>query len=1109
MHVPFCCVRQKLAFAFACFLPLRLVASEPAAVNISLPGDGMLLRANVPIFGSVRLPKATKLKSWRLEYGAGPSPKSWILMKSGTDPIEKDPHEAGEIRWSPNKEPTGNLTNWATGLGSYGYGTWQQNLNGIYTLRLVAETTEGKVSEVRRTVFIGEAILRTSGGTAISADQKCRILVPPFAFGGDIGRVVAIIRQVPQNGSLAGLSGVEDTRYEAAQIYKTVPPTLQLLSPIYRVYPNGFEVEPPATVELDLESMPGIPTRAALLRQYNPETKSWDPLKTTWFGNTASVLIERFAQPEAYLAILRSTSQATLSDVQWIPTSALEGKWVGKTPASAHITVEGAGRKAEAVADGEGAFSVPFTLGWDPAEYLIRAIPLEGSDFAVEKKVPGRPGAMVKPVTPRLSVEARYDAGEYLLISCEDKGLLGNQAPGLRSLAARIISQDARATAFCELKEAIPGSGMFLGRIDATELTDDKGRFFQQPLTVELGGQMVGVTLRDTEPPEISLDSPTHPNFLYLSGSDGKELPATRAHSRSRIEMAEGTWRIAGVGREPSARVVPAREWPVIGFTYRLFEPAPWQLHVRNGMGLAAYHFDSNDAEGFGLPVYARSGPLTADGHWHYWQGNLQEGNFARITGLAFGSWVRTGYRRVDPGFKGNASQALEVRDILIGRSSNSPRVEIRWRIRDRSPIAETSWWVDHETESQPPTNPNPLLSGVEENPKATEKTCKIRLPGDGRWFFHMQATDQAGNVSRTFHYPVFIFGTGEIPSTSHEQKPPVALMWNQSGGKVDLSLRGWGNSLDATTLALVFNGLSFPISKPIWNAGSETLTLDANSFSDGAPLGFDGEVVTYQISGRDISGKPIEPGQSFEVKIRSIFSWQPQDGGGRISSSDKKSEWLAAWEQPTAPWRKFFPGSANNILLLMNVKPVSGGFQVAKWRRPVVLSGSRKLFLRESLAMPGFDLVDSLQTKGLRVFDASGTPIAPMSDSATGDTWVTQLTGSDSFQTGRLRVTMRRGRQLEQRIVGAKELQFLLDNQGAETLRIDAWLPPSDGCLSLEVPGERNLFIGYENELKWMKTMVVSLTCENHWRRVSVLVEPKSTYIKTPGAKVAGQTCW
>jgi hypothetical protein len=263
-------------------------------------------------------------------------------------------------------------------------------------------------------------------------------------------------------------------------------------------------------------------------------------------------------------------------------------------------------------------------------------------------------------------VEARYDAGDYVLISGEDKGLLDSQALGRRSLAARIISKDARETTFCELKEVIPGSGMFLGRLDSAQLVDQEGRFFQQPLTVELGGQMAGVTLRDTAPPEISLDSPTHPNFLYLSASDGSELRTTQAHSRSKVKITDGAWQIEGIGREPFARVVswpngpfPTKEWLIIGFTYRLYEPARWQLHIRSDMDLSAYYFDFNDSEDLGLPVYARSGPLTSDGRWHYWQGNLSEGKFARITGLAFGSWVKTGFRRVDPGFKGNASQAL------------------------------------------------------------------------------------------------------------------------------------------------------------------------------------------------------------------------------------------------------------------------------------------------------------------------------------------------------------------------------------------------------------------------------------------------------------------
>jgi len=107
------------------------------------------------------------------------------------------------------------------------------------------------------------------------------------------------------------------------------------------------------------------------------------------------------------------------------------------------------------------------------------------------------------------------------------------------------------------------------------------------------------------------------------------------------------------------------------------------------------------------------------------------------------------------------------------------------------------------------------------------------------------------------------------------------------------------------------------------------------------------------------------------------------------------------------------------------------------------------------------------------------------------------------------MRVTLRRGRQLEQRIVDEKQLQFLLDSQAAETLRIDAWLRPPDGILSLEIPGERRVFIGDENELKWRKTKLVSLDAGKRWRRVSVLVIPKTTYKKSPGAKVTGQTCW
>ena len=85
-----------------------------------MPHEGALIRANIPIFGSIKVRDGVKLKGWWLEYGAGASPETWIVLKEGTEPIPEDPNEAGKIRWNPNKEPTGNLTNWATGLGKLG-----------------------------------------------------------------------------------------------------------------------------------------------------------------------------------------------------------------------------------------------------------------------------------------------------------------------------------------------------------------------------------------------------------------------------------------------------------------------------------------------------------------------------------------------------------------------------------------------------------------------------------------------------------------------------------------------------------------------------------------------------------------------------------------------------------------------------------------------------------------------------------------------------------------------------------------------------------------------------------------------------------------------------
>ena len=162
-------------------------ASAQEAVNeaqtelvaaISLPKPNSLLRADVPVFGKAHGPN---FKLWRLEYGEGEDPTKWNVIKVGFKPILEDPQAQGKVKWNPNWGAHGNLADWKTGLVSYQYGTQHTNLNGVYTLRLVAEDKDGNIAEARVPVEVGCVITRVRGGTANSPDNRIVLSVPPLS----------------------------------------------------------------------------------------------------------------------------------------------------------------------------------------------------------------------------------------------------------------------------------------------------------------------------------------------------------------------------------------------------------------------------------------------------------------------------------------------------------------------------------------------------------------------------------------------------------------------------------------------------------------------------------------------------------------------------------------------------------------------------------------------------------------------------------------------------------------------------------------------------------------------------------------------------------------
>jgi hypothetical protein len=148
--------------------------------KIAVPYDGALVRANVPIIG---LAYGEAFKEYRVEYGEGADPRNWTLITMSAEPQINAPTLKDLTNSSPDMTVHGNLATWDTGLKSYVYLPYYppdhaMDLNGKYTLRLVAMGKNGEVAEDRVTVDVGEAIPNAWGGVVRSRDNRVTLTIP-------------------------------------------------------------------------------------------------------------------------------------------------------------------------------------------------------------------------------------------------------------------------------------------------------------------------------------------------------------------------------------------------------------------------------------------------------------------------------------------------------------------------------------------------------------------------------------------------------------------------------------------------------------------------------------------------------------------------------------------------------------------------------------------------------------------------------------------------------------------------------------------------------------------------------------------------------------------
>lgn len=1086
-----------------------VAAGQQPRVNISYPLDETLLRANVPVFGTAFVPgDPNGLKEWVLEYGPGRNPQEWRRVANGTTALNHDPYLAGEVYFSANKEPEGNLGNWATGLGSFRYGAWHENLNGIYTLRLRAESRSGEVGEVRRRFYVGEALVRTRGGTAVSADRRCRLVVVPFSYGAFMARVVAIVRQTPPEEIAPRVPGqrmaVDEDVQRSREIYETLGEEYELLSAIYRIYPNSLATDPAALLEIEAEE--GSEPLGALY-QFNPVARLWAPLETRWAGGMAVALLPEVAEYEAYVALLRRRHPPIEPRLHWVPSSALSGEWRGST--EPHATIEALFREesvARTVADRDGVFSLPMQLAPGRQRYGILIRP-RGSDhdLAFDRMEEG--GELLQAGAVQLSMagDPTVTPVRAPVFSAQVEGLAvadGN-LEGRRSLGAGIRVSGRGERRFVEMVEMVPGSGRFLADLEKRDggaggSAADWVRQFAHgtEFVFETGTSVVEFGVADETAPRILLGSRTHPSLVYANAQWG-ELRSSRAHSQSRVQAQSDSWLIGGVrdprieggagagtqevvevtasamGPPASARVTywpverfSAEAWPLIGFTYRLQEPSPWQLMLRSGERLRAFTFGLEESW---FTPFASSQELIADGQWHYWQQNLAGGPLPEIDSIAFGSWLETAYWRADPAFTNPSRHLLQIRDIWVGRAYEDPNVEMSWRIETVTPLRQLRWWVDQSPVGDAGQAAGQGVEIFEVDTPAAEGVCRFKVASAGRWFFHLETVDLAGNRAGPVSYPLFIRASRSAPMVvdAVAARETRRVRWRIPDDEFRVEIRGYGDMLDANQFAVEVHGRQYRLDQGAWDRGAEILTIGGNRFQEDAPLLFDGEVVEARIVGQDLQGRPAEGLPMLEITAESAFLAHPRDEGGwrlQIDGGNRPGlRWGTFWERDTPPWLEHFPGAVNNVLCVgefparITRRDLRRGVDDlnVKWARPIVEAGEKERWLEFCSwdRAGGSEAVAAEQTQAATL-NRSGaeleTGIRPVRGSpASRENWVLLRHPADPFEKGSVFLSRRsESGMLRHQAAPLRQVEELIGQHPHDEWRVEAWLPPRHGYL-------------------------------------------------------------
>lgn len=1151
---------------------LTAVGQTPQ-VTISFPQDRAICRATVPFFGTATVRGGTDadFKEWRLEFGQGQDPTAWTRIAGGNQPVKTDPWAQRTAVWDIHIGSSGNLGDWQTGLTGYQWGEWRNNLNGIYTVRVVAELKNGTTAEKRLTVLIGEAIVRAKGGTANCVDGLCRYSVPAFAHAGQNALVVAIVRYDPPSGGTGGPFPTAQGGDEAKRVYALVPANLERISPIYRFYPNGYETDPPSQLQIDLsdlsESILGT-KKFARVFFYSTSQRKWMPLPTTWIGKTASASVSKLPLGEAFFAVLNATTPPEPPTVAWTASSALVGKWTGTGEAGATLRISDGSKTTEFVVDAEGGFEAPFVLNPTATTYEFVLARPNG-----DKSAPAR-----IPLTPDLVEPGKGDVLRALganslsedspvYIECESS-LLSRLKSAESVIGVNVLRASLDPIARLELKKLSRWSNKFVGvlRIGSQpgEVPPGQLKDGETLLATLANGSRLSVPYRDHHPPAVTtLQSTTHPALLWSDpgNPDTPQLSPLNAQSGVEISPVGGALKLSGSDKD-TPRLV---RWPItsyspsaapfLAFEYKSPSPRPWQILLRSKGQV--YALNVGGLESFFPPVLAVP-PLIADGKWHTYEVNLSMATqppLEQVDEILMGSWVKAeALGMVDPGFKSAKANTLWLRNLWVGKPSRDLSVVMQWTARDPSGIRKSDWWVDDDPTSTVPGKDSLRSEAANYSGTPEQKgVARFTLPKAAGWYFHVVAEDASGNRSRPVCFPLRVDARSATTREALVERlltpQKGAIVWEQPDGQFQLHLPGYGALLDAKKTVMVLNGQEFPLPSCAWDAPTGFLTINAKSFRGpgnryakaGPPLGVEGETMKVRLMLYDIAGRKLPNEPEFELFIRSPFVWNQGEDNAVLSlkRDAPKKTWYATWETPLPPWTEYFPDAVNNTLLLYQQREgtkvgekIYYTYAASFWKRPVRMRGasSQPLVWMETWDSPQSELLNEREAV------ARQNPECPGQRTVF---WTHRLEGDEPFNRSMVRlVRLTPDGQFTKEVIPLTEVSTVVDRQPPGTkLRIDTWLHPdyakSFFIQTIDVRGEvvhgryaktarRRLSFAYGDYTKWQEVpwkegkdkgsaVIQQLTLfpDTDWTRASILIQVPSHSTQNPITQVSGEGYW